>query len=162
MKIRHAEERDFNEIEKIYTDARNYMAEHGNPTQWGPFYPDRDVILDDIQRACLYVIVKDEQIKGVFAGIPGENPAYRALKGEWLSTAPYCTLSRIAGSKNSSGILQAATDYLLQEYSSVRTDTHINNKKMIEACLRCGYTQVGEIIGLIGKPRPAFQIIRTA
>ena len=35
MRIRHSTEQDVARIMKIYNFARQYMAEHGNPNQWG-------------------------------------------------------------------------------------------------------------------------------
>ena len=36
MRIRHSAEADLWRIMEIYSFARKYMAEHGNPNQWGP------------------------------------------------------------------------------------------------------------------------------
>ena len=36
MNIRHSAEQDFDRMMEIYSFARKYMAEHGNPNQWGP------------------------------------------------------------------------------------------------------------------------------
>ncbi len=36
MEIRHATEKDFQQIMEIYEYARHFMSEHGNPNQWGP------------------------------------------------------------------------------------------------------------------------------
>ena len=33
--IRLAKEKDLDNIQEIYVYARKFMAEHGNPTQWG-------------------------------------------------------------------------------------------------------------------------------
>ncbi len=36
MYIRKSTESDFDRIMQIYSYARKFMAEHGNPNQWGP------------------------------------------------------------------------------------------------------------------------------
>ena len=36
MLIRHATEEDFLRMMEIYAYARQFMADHGNPNQWGP------------------------------------------------------------------------------------------------------------------------------
>ena len=36
VEIRHAVKEDIHEIMRIYEYARRFMAEHGNPDQWGP------------------------------------------------------------------------------------------------------------------------------
>ena len=36
MIIRHSKEEDLPRMMEIYAYARDFMAEHGNPNQWGP------------------------------------------------------------------------------------------------------------------------------
>ena len=36
MEIRKSTERDFERMMEIYACARDFMAKHGNPNQWGP------------------------------------------------------------------------------------------------------------------------------
>ena len=63
MTIRHSAERDFNRIMEIYRIARNFMAEHGNPNQWGPTnWPPEELIHSDIQNRNSYVCLDDEGI----------------------------------------------------------------------------------------------------
>ena len=68
MKIRNSTERDFSRIMEIYSFARRYMAEHGNPNQWGPTnWPPEELIHSDIQSGNSYVCVNDEgSIIGTF------------------------------------------------------------------------------------------------
>lgn len=68
MKIRNSTERDFSRIMEIYSFARRYMAEHGNPNQWGPTnWPPEELIHRDIQSGNSYVCVNDEgSIIGTF------------------------------------------------------------------------------------------------
>ena len=50
MRIRHSSEQDFDRMMEIYRFARKYMAEHGNPNQWGPtLWPPEDLIHQDIR-----------------------------------------------------------------------------------------------------------------
>ena len=39
--IRRSRPEQLDEIMEIYAGARTFMAEHGNPTQWGPPLPPR-------------------------------------------------------------------------------------------------------------------------
>ena len=43
MKIRQAKSQEISEIMKIYDTARQFMKEHGNPTQWNPGYPSKEM-----------------------------------------------------------------------------------------------------------------------
>ena len=45
MNIRNAEINDLPRIMEIFAHARRFMAEHGNPDQWGPDnWPPEDLI----------------------------------------------------------------------------------------------------------------------
>ena len=62
MKIRHTTELDLPRVLEIYRYARNFMAEHGNPNQWGPTnWPPEDLIRQDIRNGNGYVCVDDAE-----------------------------------------------------------------------------------------------------
>ena len=48
MKIIKANETHIPEILEIYTKARKFMKENGNPTQWEEGYPSREIVEKDI------------------------------------------------------------------------------------------------------------------
>lgn len=48
MKVRKATITEFDGIMEIYRYAREYMIWSGNPGQWGHFYPDSELVKDDI------------------------------------------------------------------------------------------------------------------
>ena len=48
MNIRLASMEDFDTISHIYKRARSFMAEHGNPSQWGTNYPSDALIMNMI------------------------------------------------------------------------------------------------------------------
>ena len=59
MNIRLASMEDFDTISHIYKRARSFMAEHGNPSQWGTNYPSDALIMNDIQHSHLmYVLIR--------------------------------------------------------------------------------------------------------
>ena len=61
MHIEHAVISDLPRIMEIYACARRFMAENGNPRQWGPTnWPPESLIRSDIEAGNLYVCVKDE------------------------------------------------------------------------------------------------------
>lgn len=97
--IRLAQNQDFKEILMIYAYARKFMAEHGNPTQWGSTSPREEVLRNDIRQQQLYVIENDakDKILGVFALIIGEDPTYQRIEqGSWKDESLYGTLHRVA------------------------------------------------------------------
>ena len=56
MKIRKSRMEDVNDIMKIIAAAKQYMASHGNTTQWIDGYPGEEVILNDIKNGNSYLI----------------------------------------------------------------------------------------------------------
>lgn len=50
LSLRNAADADFEEIQRIYEYAQDYMIRSGNPIQWGHFYPSAGLIRSDIQK----------------------------------------------------------------------------------------------------------------
>ena len=48
--------KDLPAVAEVYRAARKYMAENGNPTQWGEGYPSEELTRSDIRNGNLYVI----------------------------------------------------------------------------------------------------------
>ena len=104
--IRKAVGNDLPEILEIYENARRFMAENGNPNQWGKTNPPQYTLERDIQLEQLYVVVREGKIRGVFAFIPGIDPTYGYIEGAWRSDAPYAAIHRVA-SDGAGGILDS-------------------------------------------------------
>ena len=67
MNIRHATEADLPAMMKIYEYARTFMAEHGNPNQWGARnWPPESLIRQDIAVGKSYVCTHEDQVVGTF------------------------------------------------------------------------------------------------
>ena len=112
MEIRKAKISDMGEIERIYSAAREYMRENGNPTQWGDSYPPKEKITDDIENGNLYLVVEDEIPHGVFAYIEWDDPTYREIYfGEWKNALPYAVMHRMASDGKIHGILAAKREH---------------------------------------------------
>lgn len=156
--IRTADFSDLSRIEEIYAGARKFMAENGNPTQWGTNNPPTELLVKDIQQGNLYVIVKENQIHGVFFFCLGEDPTYVTIyDGAWSSDALYGTIHRIAGD-GSGGILKAAVAFAKMRISYVRIDTHENNAVMQGALSKLGFQKCGTIYIDDGTSRIAYDL----
>ena len=95
--FRGANRFELDQIMDIYARARAFMAENGNPTQWGDSYPPRELIEEDILSNRLFVCVINGELEAVFAFVLGEDPTYKVIEnGQWLSDGPYGTLHRLA------------------------------------------------------------------
>ena len=157
--LRRAQWEDLPRIEEIYAYARRFMAETGNPNQWGTTTPQTSLLEDDIQKGDLYVLTQDEQIHGVFYFYIGEDPTYGYIEdGRWRSDTPYGTIHRIAGD-GSGGVLAAAVKFAREKINHVRIDTHHDNKIMQRAVLKYGFQRSGIIYLQNGSPRIAYDLL---
>lgn len=157
MKIRKAIVSDLQAVSRIYEQARRFMAESGNPGQWGDSHPPLELLIEDIAEDRLYVCEEGWDILGVFAYIRGEDPTYAVIEdGSWHSDEPYGTLHRVAGAPGTSGILRAAVDFAMENMPYVRIDTHENNIPMRNAVEKCGFRKCGRIYVDDGSPRIAY------
>ena len=149
---------DMPRILEIYAYARQFMAETGNPNQWGKTNPPEHQLLQDISEGQLYV-VEDTQIHGVFFLGFGEDPTYAKIyEGSWLSDAPYGTIHRIAGD-GSGGIVGTAVAYAKKMTNHLRIDTHEDNKVMQHVVEKQGFRRRGMIYIADGSPRIAYEMV---
>ena len=109
MEIRKSTEKDFTAMMEIYAHARKFMADHGNPDQWGPTnWPPEELIRGDIAAGNSYVCVSGGEIVGTFYSVFGKDidPTYAVIEdGSWLDDGPYGVIHRLAGSGKVKGCL---------------------------------------------------------
>ena len=77
--IETASQADLPRILEIYAYARAFMAQTGNPNQWGTTHPPREQLEEDIARKRLYVVKGNGQIQGVFYFCVEEDPTYAVI-----------------------------------------------------------------------------------
>ena len=150
MKIRHSTEKDFDRMMQIYGFARKFMAEHGNPNQWGPtHWPPEELIRADIREGHSYVCLNDEgKVIGTFFFIHGEDiePTYRRIsEGKWLEDSPYGVVHRIAGDGSEKGIGAFCINWAFEQCGHLRIDTHGDNIVMQNLVTKAGFVLCGTI-----------------
>ena len=156
-RIRPAQMNDLERIEAIYAYARKFMAEHGNPNQWGNIYPLRQWLKQDIEEMALFVMEDDTGIHGVFYFAIGEDQTYNEIfDGEWKDHSPYGTIHRIAGD-GSGGILKTAVMFCREQIGHLRIDTHEDNTVMQKALCKLAFRYCGVIYVEDGTPRLAYE-----
>lgn len=164
MEIRHSTEADFNQIMKIYEYARKFMAENGNPNQWGPTnWPPEELIHSDIADGNSYVCLHEDKIVGTFFFTHGKDiePTYREIEdGAWLDDGPYGVIHRIAGDGSVKGIGSFCIEWAFSQCGHLRIDTHGDNVVMQNLLKKNGFVQCG-IIHVIedNYPRLAYEKI---
>lgn len=157
--VRYATHSDLGRIEEIYAFARNFMKEHGNPHQWGEAYPPEDMLREDIQNRCLYVVESGTEIHGVFFFYIGEDACYNYIDdGHWRSDSQYGTIHRIAGD-GGGGILKTAVAFGKTQISHLRIDTHADNGVMRNAISKLGFSRRGIVYMDDNTPRIAYDLI---
>lgn len=156
--IRKANIDDMPEILRIYSAARQFMMENGNPTQWGESYPQKSILLEDIICGQLFIEEIEGKAHGVFAFILGEDPSYHAIvDGEWLSDSPYGTIHRVASDGRAKGFMKRTIDFCSRITPHLRIDTHENNGIMQHLIIKNGFTLCGTIFVSDGSPRIAYE-----
>ena len=90
MKIRQSTMDDLTKILEMYSNARKFMAEHGNPDQWGTSKPSKEVIINDITEGNSYVCEEDCELLAVFCYFKGPDSTYAVIEdGKWINDEPY-------------------------------------------------------------------------
>lgn len=158
MELRRAVPADLPQLQRVFRAARQYMAAAGNPNQWGGAYPPPELLEQDIRLGNCHVCLNNGKICGVFVLILGEDPTYQRIEnGEWLNTAPYGTLHRIASDGTVPGVFAAALEYSRSVIPNLRIDTHADNRVMQALILNNGFRRCGTIYTADGSPRIAYQ-----
>lgn len=159
--IRKADFKDFSRILDIYAFARTFMAQTGNPTQWGTHFPPQELLKEDIEAGILYVYENETGIHGVFAFIIGDDPTYaRIEQGSWLSDEVYGTLHRVASDGCEHGFLGKCLAFCETLIPHIRIDTHKDNIVMQKAIAKNGFFFCGIIYADDGTPRLAYEKYR--
>ncbi len=163
MYIRKTEINDLSVIMKIYEHARRFMAEHGNPDQWGPrSWPPEYLIRNDISEGCSYVCVDDGGIiRGTFyykAGYEAE-PLYRTITGgAWVGPETYGVVHRIASDGKAMGTGTFCLGWALEQCGHLRIDTHSDNTVMQNLLDKLGFTRCGTVyVTEDDSPRTAYE-----
>ena len=163
MKIRHADIKDLDRMMEIYRFARQFMAEHGNPHQWGPTnWPPEERIRGDIRDGCSYVCLSDDgRIIGTFFFKCGKDvePGYRNIEdGAWMDDSPYGVVHRIAGDGSERGIGAFCIGWAFEQCGHLRIDTHGDNVVMQNLLKKLGFVHCGTIhVEEDDNPRLAFE-----
>lgn len=157
--FRHANKEELPILMEIFAGARKFMVENGNTLQWQNNHPPIGMLEDDIEKEILYVYENGGEIQGVFALIPGVDPTYNYIEGEWLDDSPYAAIHRVASAGKESRVFDKIADFCKSQISHLRIDTHEVNYPMQRAVERCGFKKCGTIYIADGSPRVAYEYV---
>ena len=163
MRIRHSTEQDVERMMEIYRYARQFMAAHGNPRQWGATnWPPEELIRKDIRENNSYVCVNEKgKVIGTFFFAHGKDiePTYHEITdGVWLDHSPYGVIHRIAGDGSEKGIGTFCINWAYEQCGHLRIDTHGDNTVMQNLVRKLGFVHCGTIyVEVDHDPRLAFE-----
>ena len=168
-KIKRTSECDLSALMPIFDEARSTIAALGID-QWQNGYPNREVILSDVEKAQSYCVVSDGDIVGTFALIEDGEPTYNEIHdGKWLTgneNAHYFAIHRVAisvkcrGKGLSTAIINYCADKARKaERKSLRIDTHKGNVVMRKMLEKHGFIHCGTIYLENGDERVAYEKI---
>lgn len=157
LEIRQAAQADLPRIMDVYAHARAFMAEHGNPHQWGDTgWPPEGLVRRDVEQGKCYVCMAAGRIVGTFfydAG-PDVEPTYRTIeRGQWLDGSPYGVVHRIASDGSAHGVGAACVDWAFARCGHLRMDTHPDNVVMQGLLGKLGFVRCG-IVHVPEDPNP--------
>lgn len=162
MKIRKSTFDDLKRMAEIYRIAREFMANHGNPNQWGRNnWPPVDLLQNDINSGNSYVCLNDfDKVIGTFFFTYGKDiePTYRKIfDGVWKDNSPYGVVHRLAGDGSEKGIGSFCINWAYEQVKHIRIDTHSDNVVMQNTLKKLNFAHCGTIYVSDNSPRLAFE-----
>ena len=159
VSIRHTQMEDIPQLQALFSHARSFMLETGNPSQWTAAYPSEELLRKDIGSRDSYVVEDEKQtVIATFVLRGGVDPTYDVIyEGRWLNDAPYATIHRIASDGTRKGILHLVMQSAQLDYNNIRIDTHRDNQVMRNAIAKEGFVYCGIIHCWNGDERVAYQ-----
>ena len=167
MIVRRSQINDVDSIMEIIEHARQYFKAEGIPQWQGP-YPNRETILDDIDKGRSYVCVSADKVLGVSAIILGVEADYiNIYDGEWRNDRDYVCMHRVAVHPDAKGcgvgaalVEEARRIAISNGIYDLKCDTHEINTSMRRMLEKNGFEYCGVIyLSLDGEPRVAYQRI---
>lgn len=160
MEIRKSTPEDLPRMQEIYARARQFMAEHGNPRQWGPTnWPPVELLRQDIRIGKSYVCTDEAgNVIGTFFYDCGDDiePTYRNItEGQWENSQPYGVVHRIASDGSRKGIGTFCLNWAYAQCGHLRIDTHGDNTVMQNLLTGLGFRKCG-IIYVVEDNDPRF------
>jgi len=165
MEIRPSRKSDIPRMLEIYARARDFMAETGNPLQWGPSrWPPKELLEADIENDTSYVCCHEGRIVGTFFFAAGENiePTYRVIyDGAWRDESPYGVIHRLASDGSVKGTGACCLEWAYEQCGHLRVDTHGDNIVMQNLVKKLGFAHCGTIY-IVKDPYPRLAYEKSA
>lgn len=162
-RLRKAKKEELPELWVIFKDAIERRKNEGSE-QWQDGYPNLKVLENDLQKGQGYVFTDGKIIVGYCSVAKNDEPAYKDIKGSWLSNEDFLVYHRVAiatpylgkgfAQKMIMAIEKLARD---QNVFNLRADTNFDNSGMLRIFEKLGYQYRGKVTFRGGTERMAFE-----
>lgn len=161
MQIRLATEKDIPQMREIFDYGREVQLKTGNLNQWAPGYPEKELMMADIEEEAAHVCLNYQgEMVAVLSIFTAPDPTYHEIDGAWLNDEPYATIHRIAANGVEKGIGQYCLKWVQDQFDNVRIDTHKDNAPMKYVLTKLGFEYCGVIYLEDGDARDAYHYAR--
>lgn len=151
MNFREAKKEDIESILEVISHAKEYMKRN-NSTQWNENYPNKETIINDIEKNIGYVLIVENLIRGYMVVEFSDDEIYKNIKGKWKTFGNYASIHRCAihkelrGQGYGSELFKFAEKLALSKnIRSVRGDTAPENETMKHLFNKNGYEYCGTV-----------------
>lgn len=151
MNFREAKKEDIENILEVISHAKEYMKRN-NSTQWNENYPNKETIINDIEKNIGYVLIVKNLIRGYIVVDFSDDEIYKNIKGKWKTFGNYVSIHRCAihkelrGQGYGSELFKFAEKLALSKnIRSVRVDTAPENETMKHLFNKNGYEYCGTV-----------------
>lgn len=162
MILRKAASSEVPKIWQILQEAIDRRKQEGSK-QWQSGYPNERSVANDLTNGYSYVLADEDEIMAYAAIIFDGEPAYEAIRGNWLTDGTYVTIHRVAtsgaflGKGMATKLFKMIEDLSLKEQIySIRVDTNFDNIPMLKILSKLNYTYCGEVF-FDGEARKAYE-----
>ena len=149
MDIVKAQKQDLSSILDMIYSCIKYMKSQGI-YQWDEFYPDSDIIENDIKRGNCYILKNDGKCAAYFAIDEEQSTEYSQIN--WLTDGrKVLVIHRLSvhpelqGKGIAKKILKFIEDSAVKNnYSSIRLDAYSGNERALKLYENFGYKKAGQ------------------
>lgn len=149
--VRRATVNDIEDIERLYDELNDYLAEHENFPRWKKgVYPIRKHAEEALIGGTLYVATIDEKIAGTTVYSCIQDEAYRNIDWQIEVDVPVIIIEKLAVNPKyfGQGVGTALVDHAgvlgkQQGAKAVRLDTYEENLPAAKLYEKCGFKYVG-------------------
>ena len=151
---------DLSIVMELIEQGKAKMIKAGNPNQWSASYPAESTIKCDIAQGDCYLLCECGKPIATFVAKEGPETNYHRIdNGSWLDDQPYYVIHRVASVEGVHGVMADIIKYCSTLTSSIRIDTHADNRPMQASLARLGFVYCGIIYVENGDSRLAFQCV---